>query len=722
MNFFNKLYRSVTSLQHSNSKSKRPSTSSSTSSSASMVGGADDASSEKDKQDSSAAEQMGVAPSVTAPLDGAATNSSPNSLFKDSTLFLRDLSRTPKDVILDKVVPEMDNYQFRRGNRKPPRYTGPIPGNIEWPRPILEFIAEEHLDGFCVDCVFQIFTAKCDNPCPPEITAQLARVCVNSFLHENRTQVEECKSKAKYPLPPEAQRGYGYKPPPEKNPEDEKVPKPYDAKLVMQRVLTHLITSSSAWLASLSVDGSPLREKLLRTSNSYTYSVTVIPPIDPELRAIMNQDSENEDDFDSTDDDDDDDDDEKSKKKKKTKEVPITPVPVAEHIPKILPLPPTDLKEMNYQGFIHAIKNTRRKMEDRHVIIPDLNDAFNIELPGNGSFFAVFDGHGGTEGSAFAAGEIPKAFVDAMVKVYDPLAAFAEAFLSVDEKFAVKSKRENLKSGTTGVACFLTGCDLYLSWLGDSQALILRGVPGLSTTDLPLDLPLDTNISNLGKTEPLAEAIKTTQTNGVSKEEEKKEEKEEEKEKEKEKQAESAPVGYIPEPVVIMTPHRPDREDEKQRIEKLGGLVIWFGTWRVNGSIAVSRSIGDVEHKPFVSADCDTKKIHLGEDDDLLILGCDGLFDTLEPQKISQCVMNHMNDRTRPASVIDLPHKLVKESKSAGSNDNITVICVPLIHPRKREWTSQKGINLVQGEFPTMSQELDERNFNKIFDVKKPYI
>ena len=33
-------------------------------------------------------------------------------------------------------------------------------------------------------------------------------------------------------------------------------------------------------------------------------------------------------------------------------------------------------------------------------------------------------------------------------------------------------------------------------------------------------------------------------------------------------------------------------KDEKQRIEELGGTVIHWGTWRVNGQLAVSRAIG----------------------------------------------------------------------------------------------------------------------------------
>jgi len=44
--------------------------------------------------------------------------------------------------------------------------------------------------------------------------------------------------------------------------------------------------------------------------------------------------------------------------------------------------------------------------------------------------------------------------------------------------------------------------------------------------------------------------------------------------------------------VEIMKPHKPESEEEKQRIEALGGSVVWHGTWRVNGTLAVSRAIG----------------------------------------------------------------------------------------------------------------------------------
>ena len=47
--------------------------------------------------------------------------------------------------------------------------------------------------------------------------------------------------------------------------------------------------------------------------------------------------------------------------------------------------------------------------------------------------------------------------------------------------------------------------------------------------------------------------------------------------------------------------HKPNREDEERRIKALGGKVIHWGRWRVQGVLAVSRAIGDVALQPYVS-------------------------------------------------------------------------------------------------------------------------
>ena len=52
-------------------------------------------------------------------------------------------------------------------------------------------------------------------------------------------------------------------------------------------------------------------------------------------------------------------------------------------------------------------------------------------------------------------------------------------------------------------------------------------------------------------------------------------------------------------------------QDERSRIESLGGCVLFFGGWRVNGSLAVSRSIGDSEQKPFITGEPDVEEYEM---------------------------------------------------------------------------------------------------------------
>lgn len=45
--------------------------------------------------------------------------------------------------------------------------------------------------------------------------------------------------------------------------------------------------------------------------------------------------------------------------------------------------------------------------------------------------------------------------------------------------------------------------------------------------------------------------------------------------------------------VPLTEDHKPDRADERDRIGSKGGTVVWAGTWRVGGVLAVSRSFGN---------------------------------------------------------------------------------------------------------------------------------
>ncbi|KAM8834453.1 protein phosphatase 1E [Synchiropus picturatus] len=263
-----------------------------------------------------------------------------------------------------------------------------------------------------------------------------------------------------------------------------------------------------------------------------------------------------------------------------------------------------------YETSIHAIKNMRRKMEDKHVIIPDFNTLFNIQDQEDQAFFAVFDGHGGVDAAIYAANHLHVNMVRQESFSQDPGEALCRAFKLTDEHFVKKASRENLRCGTTGVVTFLRGRTLYVAWLGDSQVILVRR-------------------------------------------------------------------GQV---VELMKPHKPDREDEKQRIEALGGCVIWFGTWRVNGSLSVSRAIGDSEHKPYICGDADQNVFPLDGSEDYLILACDGFWDTVSPDEAVRVVTDHLQENAGDTSMV--AHKLVASARDAGSSDNITVIVVFLRDPR----------------------------------------
>ena len=72
----------------------------------------------------------------------------------------------------------------------------------------------------------------------------------------------------------------------------------------------------------------------------------------------------------------------------------------------------------------------------------------------------------------------------------------------------------------------------------------------------------------------------------------------------------------------------PGRPDEYQRICQNNGLVTVKegGVARVDGSIAVSRAIGDIKYKKDLISVPEIFNYEIEETDDLLIMSTDGLF------------------------------------------------------------------------------------------------
>lgn len=132
-------------------------------------------------------------------------------------------------------------------------------------------------------------------------------------------------------------------------------------------------------------------------------------------------------------------------------------------------------------------------------------------------------------------------------------------------------------------------------------------------------------------------------------------------------------------PIEIANPHHPTREDEKQRIESLGGAVVKRGAWRVNGILAVSRSVGDNNLKKFVIADPEITRFNILPQDEFIIIASDGLWDVISPEEMIEIVRNTCKNRGRKyvcTTLCDMA--LEKESK-----DNVTVIILFFNHKKE---------------------------------------
>lgn len=75
---------------------------------------------------------------------------------------------------------------------------------------------------------------------------------------------------------------------------------------------------------------------------------------------------------------------------------------------------------------------------------------------------------------------------------------------------------------------------------------------------------------------------------------------------------------------VMSIDHKPEREDEELRIKRLGGKVLHWGRWRVEGVLAVSRAIGDVALQPYVTCEPEVIEKNISSEDEYLVLASDG--------------------------------------------------------------------------------------------------
>jgi len=319
---------------------------------------------------------------------------------------------------------------------------------------------------------------------------------------------------------------------------------------------------------------------------------------------------------------------------------------------------------------VHSIQNERPEMEDAHCArlglgeggIPDLTmlpgssldkttkqgttaealkDAASPASPpdssketamGSFSYFAVFDGHGGARAAEFASERMANLLAaDQARLVSDPSEALRQAFLKTEAEWHQLGLENEYMDGTTAAVALVdhTANRAVVGNAGDSEVLI-----GTRDRSGAQSYRMLTEVHQLKRSEA-----------------------------------------------------------EQQRVTQVGGRL-WRGRLghpKINPlvcSLAVSRSIGDIYFKaeqytsgkpsgliadPFItSVDIRTQDV----DEQFLLIGCDGLWDTVSYQEAADFVFAQLKGGADPQAISEA---LVALARDAGSSDNITVMVVVLV-------------------------------------------
>ncbi|KII90856.1 hypothetical protein PLICRDRAFT_39460 [Plicaturopsis crispa FD-325 SS-3] len=280
--------------------------------------------------------------------------------------------------------------------------------------------------------------------------------------------------------------------------------------------------------------------------------------------------------------------------------------------------------------FLYAVS----EMQGWRITMEDAH-ATVLDLDGSpddsNTFFAVYDGHGGGTVAKFAGQNVHKRLVsEEAYREQQYEQAMKRAFLGTDEDLLADPACARDPSGCTAVAALITqDGKVYVANAGDSRSVL----------------------SVQGKVKPLS------------------------------------------------FDHKPSNETEKTRITNAGGYIEYG---RVNGNLALSRALGDFEFKKnyamipeqqVITADPDVTVHQLTDEDEFLVIACDGIWDCLTSQQVVDFVRRQVAQGKELTEIGEMmcEHCLAPDTSSgAGIGcDNMTVMIVALLNGRtKEEWYS----------------------------------
>ncbi|KAK4784844.1 hypothetical protein SAY86_019212 [Trapa natans] len=125
-------------------------------------------------------------------------------------------------------------------------------------------------------------------------------------------------------------------------------------------------------------------------------------------------------------------------------------------------------------------------------------------------------------------------------------------------------------------------------------------------------------------------------------------------------------------PLSLSNDHLASFAEERERVTEAGGQVKWqIDTWRVGAAaLQVTRSIGDDDLKPAVTAEPEIRETLLSMEDEYVVMASDGLWDVITNEEVISIIRDTVKEPGMCSK------RLATEAAERGSKDNITVIVI----------------------------------------------
>ena len=308
-----------------------------------------------------------------------------------------------------------------------------------------------------------------------------------------------------------------------------------------------------------------------------------------------------------------------------------------------------------------AMQGWRASMEDAHSAHIELEAEPNI------AFFGVYDGHGGAEVAHYCQQNLHTAFIqtDSFARG-DYKQALRDSFLQMDVQMFSDEGRRELAEYDSNVSL----SDADFKGKLKQQGTLVGGLGDIGNTSefSSGSNDADTQAGTTCVVGVVAENTLYCANAGDSR----------------------GVLCRQGQAIEMSEDHKPVNEKERQRIQNAGGFV---QDGRVNGSLALSRAIGDVEFKQtkqldaknqIVTAEPDVRTFTLQPTDEFFMLACDGIWDVLGNQEAIDFTRSQLQQGKNPKDIAEELCDRCLASNTSGNGagcDNMTVLIVCFRRP-----------------------------------------